>query len=69
MALEWLKEILGEAYSEELEKKISGQIGKSFVSKEDFNKAKGDLKVANETIQTQDSSFKRLGKRRKAARS
>lgn len=61
MALEWLKEILGEAYSEELEEKISGQIGKSFVSKADFNKAKGDLKTANETIQTQGLQLQEAG--------
>lgn len=61
MALEWLKEILGEAYSEELEEKISGQIGKGFVSKADFNKAKGDLKTANETIQTQGLQLQEAG--------
>lgn len=61
MALEWLKEILGEAYSEELEEKISGQIGKNFVSKADFNRTKSDLKTANETIQTQGQQLQEAG--------
>lgn len=35
--LDWLKEILGEGYTEEIDKKVSEEIGKSFVSRSDFN--------------------------------
>ncbi|MCF2651839.1 phage scaffolding protein [Anaeromassilibacillus senegalensis] len=55
--LEWLKTILGETYTEDIDKKISAEIGKAFVSKTDFNTkneelktAKGQLKEANDTI-------------------
>lgn len=55
--LEWLKAILGEAYTEDIDKKICAEIGKAFVSKTDFNTkneelktAKGQLKDANDTI-------------------
>ena len=35
--MEWLKEILGAAYSQELERKICEEIQKKFVKKEDFS--------------------------------
>ena len=35
--LDWLKTILGEAYSEEIDKKVSEEIGKNFVARADFN--------------------------------
>lgn len=34
--LEWLQSILGDVYTEELDKKLSEEIGKRFVSKTDF---------------------------------
>lgn len=60
MALEWLKTILGDAYTEDIETKVSEQIGKGFVSREDYNaqnatkkKLEADLKTANETLTQQ----------------
>ena len=35
--LEWLKSILADSYTEEIDKQISQEIGKNFVSKADFN--------------------------------
>ena len=35
--LEWLKTILGDQYTEEIDKKVSDEIGKGFVSRSDFN--------------------------------
>ena len=35
--LEWLKTILGDQYTEEIDKKVSEEIGKGFVSRSDFN--------------------------------
>ncbi len=50
--LEWLKNILGDNYTEDIDKKVSAEIGKSFVSKADFNelnnvkkKLEGDVKA------------------------
>lgn len=37
--LEWLKRILGEAYTEEIDKQVSDEIGKGFVARSDFNAA------------------------------
>lgn len=55
--MEWLKTILGDAYTEEIEQKISEEIGKGYVSKVDFdakdteaNTLKEQLKEANKTI-------------------
>lgn len=35
--LEWLKTILGDTYTEDIDKKVSEEIGKQFVSRADFN--------------------------------
>lgn len=37
MKLDWLKEIIGEAYTEEMDGKAASAIGTRFVSKDDFN--------------------------------
>jgi hypothetical protein len=48
MALDWLKTILGDAYSEDIDKKVSSEIGKAFVARSDFN-ALSDTKKSLET--------------------
>lgn len=35
--LEWLKTILGDAYTEDIAKQVSEEIGKQFVQRVDFN--------------------------------
>lgn len=57
--LEWLKTILGDGYTEEIDKKVSEEIGKGFVSKADFNlkneelkSVRGQLNDAKTTIQS-----------------
>ncbi|MCI1965977.1 MAG: hypothetical protein LKJ17_07595 [Oscillospiraceae bacterium] len=35
--LDWLKAILGDAYTDDIDKKVSAEIGKGFVSRADFN--------------------------------
>ncbi len=42
--LKWLKEILGEGYTEEIDRQISAEIEKGFVSKADFSAAKEEMK-------------------------
>lgn len=44
--LEWLKGILGNAYTEEIDKQVSAEIGKGFVSKADFNAKNEALRAA-----------------------
>jgi len=56
MALEWLKPILGDSYTDDIDKKVSEQIGKSFVSKEDFNKVNDSKK----TLETQIGEKEKL---------
>ena len=55
--MEWLKNILGNAYTEEVEQKIAEEIGKTYVSKVDFEAKeteatalKEQLKEASKTI-------------------
>lgn len=48
--LEWLKTILGDSYTEEIDKKVSAEIGKGFVSKTDFNVKNEDLKKVQEQL-------------------
>ena len=43
--LEWLKGILGEGYTEEIDKAISSEIGKGFVAKADFDAKNTELKT------------------------
>lgn len=58
--LEWLKNILGDNYSEDIDKQISQEIGKSFVSKNDFNARSEALKVAEKTLKERDSQLDAL---------
>lgn len=65
MALEWLKPILGDAYTEKIEKAVSEQIGKGFVSRTDFNELKeskkstdAQLSEANKTIESLQAADK-----------
>ena len=47
MALEWLKTILGDKYTPEIDTAVSQEIGKGFVSRTDFNATSGKLKEAD----------------------
>ena len=44
--LEWLKNILGEDYTDEVDAKVSAEIGKNFVTKADFNQVNTAKKKA-----------------------
>ena len=65
MALEWLKPILGDGYTEEIDKAVSEQIGKGFVARADFNELKeskkstdAQLAEANKTIESLQAADK-----------
>lgn len=62
MALEWLKTILGDGYTEDIESKIAQEIGKGFVSKADFNAAKTQQKKLEDDLKTRDTQLEELKK-------
>ncbi|MDD3020940.1 MAG: phage scaffolding protein [Alphaproteobacteria bacterium] len=60
--LEWLKGILGDAYTDDVDSKISAEIGKAFVAKTDFNNVKAELKTAKDTVTERDTQLDTLKK-------
>ena len=62
MALEWLKTILGDGYTEAIESKIAQEIGKGFVSKADFNAVKTQQKKLEDDLKTRDTQLEELKK-------
>ncbi len=60
--LEWLKKILGDAYTEEIDKQVSEQIGKDFVSKSDFNAKNESHKALEKQLAERDSQLEELKK-------
>ena len=63
MALDFLQEILGDTYTEDIDKKVSEAIGKSFVARGDFNtvnEAKKSLEAQVATMTTQLEDLKKV---------
>lgn len=60
--MDWLKEILGEAHTEDIDKKIAGYIGKNFVSKSDFRAETDKVKSLEGQITERDSQLEALKK-------
>lgn len=60
--LDWLKTILGEAYTEDIDKKVSEQIGKDFVSRTDFNTVNEAKKTLDGQIKDRDKQLETLKK-------
>ena len=60
--LEWLKTILGDAYTEGIDKKVSSEIGKEFVSRTDFNAANEAKKAAESQVADRDKQLETLKK-------
>ena len=60
--LEWLKNILGEAYTDEVDAKVSAEIGKGFVSKADFNQVNTAKKKAEDDVKARDQQLEDLKK-------
>lgn len=58
--LDWLKTILGEAYSEEIDKKVSEEIGKNFVARADFNTLNTEKKNLADTVKERDKQLEAL---------
>lgn len=60
--LGWLKTILGEGYTEDIEKKVSEEIGKGFVSRADFNLKNETNKTLEGQIKERDKQLEELKK-------
>lgn len=60
--LDWLKKILGDAYTEDIEKQVSEEIGKSFVAKSDFNLKNEALKAAEKQLSETEQKLESLKK-------
>lgn len=60
--LDFLKEILGNSYSEDIDKKISKEVGERFVSKTDFNNLNETKKQLEADISTRDTQLSELQK-------
>lgn len=60
MALEWLKTILGEGYTDTVDAAISAEIGKNFVPKADFNAKNEGLKALTEQLKERDTQLEKL---------
>lgn len=58
--LDWLKTILGESYNEEIDKKVSAEIGKNFVTKTDFNAVNAEKKTLTEQVAERDKQISSL---------
>ncbi len=55
--LDWLKEVLGDAYSEDIDKKVSDRIGKGFVSRSDFNEVNEEKRTLKEQVSERDKQI------------
>ena len=62
MKLDWLKEIIGDGYTEEIDKKAAEAIGKSFVARSEFNAANEAQKTLEASISERDSQLAALKK-------
>lgn len=56
--LEWLKEILGDSYTEEIDSKVSAEIGRGFVSRSDFNAKNEEVKTLQGQLETAQTGLK-----------
>ncbi len=60
--MDWLKDILGDAHTEDIDKKIASYIGKNFVSKADFRAESDKVKNLEGQIAERDGQLEELKK-------
>ena len=58
--LDWLKTILGDSYTEDIDAKVSTEIGKNFVAKVDFNATNEAKKTAEAALKERDKQLEDL---------
>lgn len=62
MKFDWLKEIIGEGYTEEIDGKVSKQIGDRFVAKADFDATNTAYKTLETQLAERDKQLEELKK-------
>ena len=60
--LVWLKEILGDLYTDEIDSSVSKKIGENFVSKVDFNEKNEAVKKLEKDLKDRDAQLDNLKK-------
>jgi hypothetical protein len=60
--LDWLKTILGDTYTDDIDKKVSAEIGKTFVSRADFNTLNETKKTLETQVSDRDKQLETLKK-------
>lgn len=60
--LDWLKTILGDHYTEDIDKAVAAQIGKDFVARADFNAANEEKKTLTAQLKERDGQLEDLKK-------
>lgn len=60
--LEWLKTILGDTYTDDIDKKVSDQVGKDFVARTDFNGVNETKKTLEATVKDREKQIEELKK-------
>lgn len=58
--LNWLKTILADAYTDDIDKKVSDEIGKNFVARADFNSLNAQKKSLEDTLKERDGQIEKL---------
>ena len=62
MKFDWLKALVGDAYTDEIDEKVAQQIGKDFVARKDFNELNEEKKALGTTITERDAQLEELKK-------
>ena len=62
MKFEWLKNIIGESYTEETDKKVADELGKLFIAKADFDSVNEAKKALEQQIKDRDKDIADLKK-------
>lgn len=57
---EFLKELIGEAYTDEVEKKVAQEVGKAYVPKSKYDEVNSDKKALEKTISDRDAQLEAL---------
>lgn len=60
--MDWLKNILGDSYTDEIDKAISKEIGKLFVARADFNELNNEKKELKKQLEERDNQLEELKK-------
>jgi hypothetical protein len=57
---QWLRDIIGDAFTEEMDKLVAKHIGENFVSKTDFNTKAAEAKGFKESLDARDAQLTKL---------